>query len=85
VEQLIQFLFGSALGVFFLMMLIGYFCWPALLVYAVFSQSRSLVRIARATEALASRVPDALSSGPLPASSPADRERARMSLSAFGR
>jgi hypothetical protein len=49
-QYVVQFLFGSAFGIFILMMLIGYFCWPALLLYAVLSQSRSLRRIANALE-----------------------------------
>ena len=49
-DQLIQLLSSGAVIAFLIVMAIGYFCWPALLVYAVISQSRSLRRIAIALE-----------------------------------
>jgi hypothetical protein len=59
VEPLIALLGGTVYLVFFVMMVLGIVCWPALFVYAIFSQSRSLRRIAAAMEHTAYDAPRA--------------------------
>lgn len=66
------FFFGQGIGfTLVVMFIVGYFCWPILLTYAVFSECRSMRRIASALEHRAYTAAAATPSEPLPRPSPA--------------